>query len=230
MRSSKSGLTLVEVLVVLAIIGVLAALIFPSLKRYTESAKVTKCLANIKQLGHGIMLFAADHNGALPPSEEGATPGGGAYPGPTYGKVVAASAPTWAEYIFKTYLDNDPRALQCPSKPVTWKNLSRGNAPDYGFNQRLSPLNSGTGYREGMRLATLTRQSEIILLGESGFPSGLDAKQGYYRILSSADLHPRHANSTVNVLYLDQHAETYHLDPRATLSNDEPLGRNQFVP
>ncbi len=219
-----------EVLVVVGIIGVLAVLIFPSFKRYVESSKTTKCLANIKQLGQGIMLFAADHEGALPPSEEGATPGGGAYPGPTYGKVVAASAPTWAEFIFKTYLDNDPRALQCPNKPVTWKNQSRGNAPDYGFNQRLSPVNSSTGYREGMRLASIRRQSEMVLLGESGFPSGLDAKQGYFRILSASDLHPRHANSTVNVLYVDQHAETYHLDPREIPKDDAPLGRNQFVP
>lgn len=222
------GVSLVEILVAIAIIAILGVLVLPQIQRSTEAGRNAKCLANLRQLGTGITLFAADHDGALPPSEEGEA--SGTYPGPVFGKVVASAGATWAEYIFKTYLDNDSRVLQCPSKPREWTHNSRGLRPDYGINQRLTPVNAATGYRQGMKVASLTRPSQTILLGDSATPGGQNAKTGIYRILSYADLHPRHMQSSVNVLYVDQHAESIKLDFTKPPGDDEPLGRNQFVP
>lgn len=222
------GISLVEILVAVAIIAILAALVLPQIQRSTEAGKNARCLANLRQLGTGVMLFVADHDGALPPSEEGES--SGTYPGPVFGKVVASAGATWAEYIFKTYLDNDPRPLQCPSKPREWTHNSRGLRPDYGINQRLTPVNAASGYRQGMRLAALTRPATTILLGESATPGGQNARTGIYRILSYADLHPRHKGPSVNVLYVDQHAESVKLDFSNPPADDQPLGRNQFVP
>lgn len=59
--------TLIELLTVIAIIGILASILIPVVGRVRESAKVAKCQSNLRQLGLGVHLYAADHNSRTPP-------------------------------------------------------------------------------------------------------------------------------------------------------------------
>jgi len=63
----KPGMTLIEILVVIAIIGTLAALIFPSLKDSINSANRVKCLGNLKQIGIATEQYTQDYNNTFPP-------------------------------------------------------------------------------------------------------------------------------------------------------------------
>jgi prepilin-type N-terminal cleavage/methylation domain-containing protein len=58
--------TLVELLVVISIIGILAAMLLPTLARSKDKAHQVKCASNLKQVGYAITMFADDHEQRLP--------------------------------------------------------------------------------------------------------------------------------------------------------------------
>ncbi len=58
--------TLTELLVVIAILAVLAGLILPSLNKARDKGKAISCLANLKQIGTGVLAYSTDNNGFFP--------------------------------------------------------------------------------------------------------------------------------------------------------------------
>lgn len=61
------GFTLVEILVVMAILLVLVLASIPLGKKLRDSAHAANCISNLRQLGGTIIMYAGDHGNKLPP-------------------------------------------------------------------------------------------------------------------------------------------------------------------
>jgi len=65
-RKASQGFTLVELLVVIAVIGILAALLVPALSSAKSRAQRTACLNNLQQINSGVRLYSDESNDVSP--------------------------------------------------------------------------------------------------------------------------------------------------------------------
>src|SRR5208282_5482058 len=71
-RKAQDGFTLIEIMVVIAIIGLLATLVVQSLRGATDKAKRTKAMADIAELKTALDRYYID-NGSYPTTDQGLT-------------------------------------------------------------------------------------------------------------------------------------------------------------
>lgn len=64
--SGGAGFTITELLVVMVIIGILAAIVFPVVLKAKETARIGQCLSNLCQLGTGLTLYIDSHDARFP--------------------------------------------------------------------------------------------------------------------------------------------------------------------
>ena len=135
--SRRRGFSLVELLVVVAVVSMLMAVLLPSLSRARDHACRVKCAANLHQLGVAFHMYAADYNGqAMPLSYFSEWP-------MTYwyareagaGKVDPAGGFVWP------YLRSDLRddgVYECPAQPSGTVDVLQGPSGQvtttYGYN------------------------------------------------------------------------------------------------
>lgn len=97
-KQPSKGFTLIEILVVVAIISILAAFLFPLFARARENARRASCQSNLKQIGLSIMLYAQYYDSTYPM---------GGYVDPSNNKIV------W-QAVLQPYVNNW-QIFQCPS-------------------------------------------------------------------------------------------------------------------
>ncbi|MDD5639229.1 MAG: SUMF1/EgtB/PvdO family nonheme iron enzyme [Candidatus Pacebacteria bacterium] len=80
MKSSADSFTLIELLIVIAIIGILAGILIVSMRSATDSANDARRKADISSINKAIMAYGTQHNGIYPIQATECTIGGGTAP------------------------------------------------------------------------------------------------------------------------------------------------------
>ncbi|MDR1283294.1 MAG: prepilin-type N-terminal cleavage/methylation domain-containing protein [Opitutaceae bacterium] len=170
-RRASCAFTLVELLTVIAIIGILAGILIPVVGKVREAARFAQCKSNIRQLGAAFFLWSRDNKDCYMP---------------THGKntnVDTGGGGQWQSLLFDGYLPPGCRiandswgqldakssarsVYMCPTA------YSRGLAYTvaYGTNKNhLSPARDmrATGTSGLKRLGDISRPSRIWMLGDA---------------------------------------------------------------
>ena len=148
-KAKWQSFTLIELLIVVAIIAILAAMLLPALNQARERGRAASCINNLKQLGTGVLLYTADHADFLPPIQGSAS---GSYPcwtnalmGPNL--KVSASAIYTSGVWMKTGRYAQNTLFHCPSMTgrydLTGTETGGGAGwwiikPHYGINSHSS--------------------------------------------------------------------------------------------
>lgn len=117
----RSGFTLVELLTVIAIIAILAAIIIPVTGKVREKARGAQCVSNLREIGRAMLLYAGENKNTYPLHGVMVInpPGPPAQPATVEWPLEASSVQNWMRYI-SGYINVQSRdqlshVLSCPN-------------------------------------------------------------------------------------------------------------------
>ena len=134
-----AAFTLLELLVVLAIVAVLAGLGLPLYSRATQAARAAACISNLRQLGAALHLYLGEHNATMPTLL--AARADKTQPGAVIDNTLNAYAP-------------NANVFACPSDN---KGLAASTGTSYYWNSLLNGQSLGS-----LHLLTLTTEQSFI--------------------------------------------------------------------
>jgi prepilin-type processing-associated H-X9-DG protein len=110
---------------VIAIIGILAAMLFPVFARARESARKIQCLSNVKNIAMAVQMYLTDYDAFWPSEHDPAAiayftdnhPGGKGHPGDDCGQITHADPFLRAPVILDEYIKNRD-VWRCPSAKI----------------------------------------------------------------------------------------------------------------
>lgn len=153
-RTLRPAFTLIELLTVIAIIGVLAAIVIPTLGSVRQTAHASVCLSNVRQIALACTVYANENKGRLP-------------------DAGAGTDPLWARTL-STYISapagQKASIFVCPGTSIPVEETSNPYGPNnpagdivltYGMHAGLMPRG-----QPALALSQVKRPSEVILVAD----------------------------------------------------------------
>lgn len=215
-HSAARAFTLIEFLVVIAAIGILAAILIPSLNSALESAKATKDLSNLRQIGALMQSYLNDKDQVLPATAT--------WPGTT-GTPVLYPKYVGTRRIFQSPFDKRP-TLETDLAPVS-----------YSINTNMYAAISGNMLKVASSASTFFMAPTYT--GDPGSASswaGTATSAPDLPVGAPAETKGTHRNGQkINVLFCDWHTETVTFGPAGTAGTfldavTDPLGLKHWDP
>lgn len=156
------GFTLVELLVVIAVVGILAALLLPALNHSKAAARRIQCVDNLRQLGLATQMFWAENEDFTFRYQIGATNGGRLY---WFGwiKPSAEGDREFDATLGALYPHLQGKGVEiCPSldyNNTLYKFKARGAAYGYGYNLHLGQRSIST--------SRIVRPADTVLMADA---------------------------------------------------------------
>jgi prepilin-type N-terminal cleavage/methylation domain-containing protein len=212
----RDGFTLIELLVVVSIIALLASMLMPVIGLVRDGAKRISCGANMRQVGLGMVGYATDNEGWLPPA---------------CGYVPTAffTEPSW-DIMASSYF-TDPRVLACPAdriSPLSFlENFDGKLWYDYRRSYTVPGLATGApianraqvvmwfdasaplGARGGScALANISESANTVLLAERIHPANFFGSTSCATTSVPTSLAHGHRGTKHQVLFADNHIDS----------------------
>jgi prepilin-type processing-associated H-X9-DG protein/prepilin-type N-terminal cleavage/methylation domain-containing protein len=210
-----SGFTLTELMVVIVIIVVLAAMTFMGASRMKAKARSAVCASNIRQVGMAMLSYTSDNQNKLPPLAE-IDPRTGKQSG-IWTLVLAR-----AGYLWDPMTPGTPRTgegvwacPECTQTANTHGGYGIAEATVIQYDDRVSRANTRLGKTEfgSLRLTSIKNPARTWLLGDAALkPDKLE--ESWYAVWSNPNKWggghtpaERHSGK-VNVCMVDGHVES----------------------
>ena len=166
----RSAFTLIELLAVIAVIGILVAILIPVIGSVREQAHQATCTSNVRQLSAAYLLMMSDNNNMLIPGIKAGE--GGNVPESKWWDNERTE--TWNMALDRYMHDGDRfNRLNDINCPVALEAM--GGEPSerssYGFNHYIgkttNPDNPNNGFRGAMRIEQLADPGRTIMFGDT---------------------------------------------------------------
>lgn len=139
---ARHGFTMVELVIVLAVVGLLAGLIIPSLLKARHQATASQCLDNCRAIGEAFVQYSKDNDGQLVPFSQ---------PRPGAPDENETSSLLWTELLGSYCGEHQP--MHCPE----CRSKTHGGL---AFNRLLAS--------RGITMGQVRKPSQTVVIGDAG--------------------------------------------------------------